>query len=101
MNIDLIANDNFGKYQPSQVQIAGHINDVIKAIGKKYEPSFEIKTDFDKWLYNNLIYYFTDSPKCEWNLSKGLLFHGKKGLGKSLSFKIFKKLYYYKGSYNY
>jgi hypothetical protein len=50
MNLDLIANDDFGKYQPNQVQIAGHINDVIMAIGKKYEPSFEINTDFDKWL---------------------------------------------------
>ena len=100
MNLELIANDNFGKYQPSQVKIAGHINDVIMAIGKKYEPSFEIKTEFDKWLYNNLVYYFTDDSRCEWNLSKGLLFHGRKGLGKSLSFKIFKKLYYYKASYN-
>ncbi len=75
MNMDIIASDNFGKYQPSQVQIAGHINDVIKAIGKKYEPSFNIKTDFDKWLYNNLVYYFTDDERCDWNLSKGLLFH--------------------------
>ena len=70
MNIDIIVNDNFGKYQPSQVKIPGEINQLINAIGKKYEPSFEIKTDFDKWLYNNMVYYFTDDPRCEWSLSK-------------------------------
>lgn len=94
MNLDFLHNDNFGKYTPEQVPCDySKLSKLLIEVGKKFEPKFAID---DKAFYNNLIYYFCDNPKCEWDLSKGLLFHGKKGLGKSLSLKIIKKLYFYR-----
>lgn len=94
MNLDFLNNDDFGKYTPDQVKADYKVfSEMLIGVGKKFEPKFTID---DKDFYNNLIYYFNDDPKCEWDLSKGLLFHGKKGLGKSLSLKIIKKLYYYR-----
>lgn len=100
MNLDnilaRIQNDKFGKYVPEKVETdLVVIASVVNEIGKNYEPNFKIETDFDKQLYKNLLLYFTDNPKCEWNLSKGLFFHGKKGTGKSLSIKIINRLYFY------
>lgn len=96
MNLDLIKNDHFGKYQPQEVPIYENIKRIIVEIGVKYDPKFAIESKFDVNLYINMVYYFSDNDKCEWDLSKGLFFHGKKGLGKSMSLKIFKKLYFYK-----
>lgn len=96
MNLDLIKNDHFGKYQPQEVPIYENIKRIIVEIGVKYDPKFAIESKFDVNLYTNMVYYFSDNDKCEWDLSKGLFFHGKKGLGKSMSLKIFKKLYFYK-----
>lgn len=93
-----IAADNFGKYSPKQIETdipASSIQKILLDVGKKYEPKFKIETKEEIWLYTNLIYYFQDNPKCEWDLSKGLFFHGTKGVGKSFCLKIIKRLYYY------
>lgn len=95
--LNYITEENYGKYTPKQVKSNFRlINELVKTIGKKYEPNFAIETDFDRWLYNNIAYYFSNDPRCEWDLSKGLFFHGKKGTGKSLSMKIAEKIYYHR-----
>lgn len=94
MNLDYLDSLEFGKYKPEQVKADySALGSILVSIGKKFEPNFEID---DKNYYNNLLYYFSDDSKCEWDLSKGLLIHGKKGLGKSLSLKIIQKMYYFR-----
>lgn len=97
---DFLENDDFGKYKPLKINSSTNaLKRAIVAVGLKFEPNFAIKRNsFESWLYENLIFYFTDNEKCEWDLSKGLLFTGKKGLGKSLSLKIIRMIYYYQNN---
>ncbi len=96
MSLDFINDLNIGKYKPEAVKTDHNIlKKMVIRIGKAYDSDFEIKKEtFESKLYTNLIYYFTDDQRCEWNLSKGLMFTGKKGLGKSMSLKIMHKLFH-------
>jgi hypothetical protein len=83
-----------GKYKAEKHQTDYNVlMELINAIGAKYEPKYEIKEN-QKKLYQNLCLYFTDNNKCEWDLTKGLMIHGKKGVGKSICMKIFKQIYF-------
>lgn len=94
INLSFLDKADFGKYTPEKVSTnLDMLFEVVVAIGKKFDPKFEIKSNHDVKFYMNLLYYFTDNNKCDWELSKGLLLHGRKGLGKSLAFKIIKEMY--------
>jgi hypothetical protein len=94
IDLSFLDKKDFGKYEPELIKTdLDGLFHILVAIGKKFDPNFEVKTHDDIKHYQNVLFYFTDNPKCDWSLSKGILLHGKKGLGKSLTFKIIKEMY--------
>lgn len=55
------------------------------------DKAFEWEPRYKK-LYRHLMYYFAGDDRCGWPLSKGLLFLGTTGVGKTMSLKVFQNL---------
>lgn len=76
----------------TEKELANIIVDLCNEFAKKAGKTAFNFDENNKGLIRNLMYYFANDGRCEWPLSKGLLLTGTTGTGKTMLFKVFRKL---------